>query len=281
MKRGEPMMQQAEPEPDSRGIAAPPVESVRRALRILRCFSVDRPELGISDIARELRMYKSTVHRLLATLELEGFLHRVDHNRYALSWTLFELGSAVPAWQGIRSAVLDSLKALVAATGETAHLAVLEEGDVLYVEKVESENHLRMPSAVGRRVPVHCTALGKVLLAGLDDGDINRLLQKATFHRFTSNTITDIDSLVNEVARAHKNGFAVDREEIEEGLMCVAAPVVDEKGFTCAAISIAGPASRIVARLEEDVAAVKSTTASLSGELGALARSLKEACRPG
>jgi IclR family KDG regulon transcriptional repressor len=265
----------------SRSVVAPPVEAVRRALRILRCFSVDRPELGISDIARELGMHKSTVHRLLNTLELEGFIHRVDGSRYALSWTLFELGSAVPAWQGIRSSVLRSLEALADATGETAHLSVLEGGQVLYVEKVESANQLRMPSAVGRLVPVHCTALGKVLLAGLGDDEATRLVRKLPLSRFTPNTITDPATVMGEVREVRETGFAVDREEIEEGLMCIAAPVVDETDFTCAAISIAGPASRILARFDEKVTAVKSTAASLSRDLGPHARSLKEACRPG
>lgn len=274
------MIEDSELSTSSRRMAAPPVEAVRRALKILRCFSVDRPELGISDIARELGMHKSTVHRLLITFEMEGFLHRVNGARYALSWTLFELGSAVPALQGIRSAVMRSLESLVDATGETAHLSVLEGGEVLYVEKVESANQLRMPSAVGRRVPVHCTALGKVLLAGLDDGDVARLLGKATLSRFTANTITDSAALMDEVRRVREKGFAVDREEIEEGLMCVAGPIVDEMDGTCAAISIAGPASRVQVRLEDNITTIKSIAASLSRDLGANARSLKEACRP-
>src|SRR2546422_7790744 len=119
--------------------APPPVESVRRALGVLRCFRVEQPELGVTEIARELQLSKSTVHRLLATLEAEGFVHHPNGSRYVLGWRAFELGAAVPAWSAIRQPVLRRLEALAASTGETAHLAVLDEGQVLYIEKVESD----------------------------------------------------------------------------------------------------------------------------------------------
>jgi DNA-binding IclR family transcriptional regulator len=256
------------------GRVAPPVESVRRALRILRCFSLEHAELGVSDIARTLGMHKSTVHRLLLTLETEGFVHQVDGYRYALGWRLFELGAAVPALQTVRQPVLRRLESLVEMTGETAHLGVLDEGQVLYVEKVESARPLRMPSAVGRRVPLHCTALGKVLIAGLDDTLLRSALYAKPLPAFTQNTITDPDRLKEEIKQVQETGFAVDREEIEEGLMCVAAAVVDERVITRGAISIAGPSSRVLPRLEDHVVHVKEACNSLSDELGANARSL-------
>ena len=261
--------------PDPGNALTPPVESVRRALRILRCFGPDRPELGVTDLSRELDMHKSTVHRLLVTLEAEGFVRLVEGGRYALGWRLFELGSAVPAWGAIRQVVLRELERLVQRTGETAHLAVLAEGEVLYIEKVESDRPLRMPSSVGRRVPLHCTALGKILLAGLEDDERWRAIYGAQLRRFTPSTITDPDAVRNEVEKVAENGYAVDREEIEEGLMCLGAPIVDERGQTCAAISISGPSSRIQPRLAEHTDAVLEVAASLSGELGPNASRLR------
>ena len=254
------------------------VESVRRALRILRCFSIDVPELGVSDIARQLGMHKSTVYRLLSTMELEGFVHQVDGGRYALGWRVFELGEAVRGWQSIRNVVLRHLQALVAETNETAHLAVLDEGSVLYVEKVESPRPLRMPSSVGKRVPPHCTALGKIFLAGLPQDQLWPLLYRS-HERFTPSTIVDPDRLRSEVDAVRANGYAVDHEEIEEGLMCIAAPILDDK-VVAAAISISGPQSRIGPRLEQYAAAVQATGEALSRELGPTARVLHKLASP-
>lgn len=253
-----------------------PVESVRRALRVLRCFGLERPELGVTEIARQLGMHKSTVHRLLTTLQEEGFVHQVDGSRYRLGWRLFELGVSVPAWQAIRQPVLRALESLVHQTGETAHLAILDEGEVLYVEKVEAMRSLRMPSAVGRRVPVHCTALGKVLMAGLEDHALLPLIYSAPLQAFTKNTITDPERLRAEIADVRRDGHAVDHEEIEDGLMCVGGPVVDDAGTACAAVSISGPSSRILSRLRDHADAVKNACASLSKELGGNARWLSE-----
>jgi len=221
-------------------------------------------------------MHKSTVYRLLTTLEEEGFVYQVDGSRYALGWRAFELGAAVSPWQAIRQPVLRVLESLVDQTRETAHLAVLDEGEVLYIEKVEAPRSLRMPSAVGRRVPVHCTALGKVLLAGLKDETVRTMIYSSPLRAFTRNTITDPDRLREEIQLVRRQGYAVDREEIEEGLMCVGAPLIDDQGQTCAAISISGPSTRILRRLERHADAVREACRSLSDELGANARRLRE-----
>lgn len=262
---------------DALPLSVPVVESVRRAARILGCFRDDRPELGVSEIARQLQMHKSTVHRLLATLEVEGFVRRLDGSRYTLGWKLFELGALVPGWAGIRQAVLDVLEALATETGETAHLAVLDQAQVLYVEKVESHNRLRMPSAVGKRVPVHCTALGKILVAGLSDGEVQAVLAQTPLERFTPNTIGDARRFREELRQVRKQGFALDREELEEGLMCVGGPVTDDTGIICAALSISGPASRTLAHLDDHVARVRAAGKSLSAQLGSRARRLRDA----
>jgi DNA-binding IclR family transcriptional regulator len=263
-------------ERESSGGAQHPVESVRRALKVLRCFGLDRPELGVTEISRQLGMHKSTVYRLLSTLQEEGFVYQVDGNRYRLGWKVFELGVSVPAWQAIRQPVLRVLESLVGETGETAHLAILDEREVLYVEKVEALRSLRMPSAVGRRVPVHCTALGKVLIAGLEDGELSAAIYSSPLKAFTGNTITDPDRLREEIAHVRRQGYAVDREEIEDGLMCIGGPVVDDEGRTCAAVSISGPSPRILSHLERHADAVQHACHSLSRELGPNARWLSE-----
>lgn len=253
------------------------VESVARALRILKCFSAERPELGATEVARLLNMHKSTAHRLLVTLAREGLIHQVEGGGYALSWTVVEIATGVAARQGVGRAVLATLKELTKQTGETAHLAVFEEGEVLYVEKVEGTWSLVMPSAVGRRVPLNCTALGKVLLAGLGESEARRMIYGRRWEAPTPHSITDPDRLEREVSSVRAQGYAIDCEEIELGLMCVAAPVVDDLGQTCAGMSIAAPSTRVHEHLDAYVAAVTKAASDLSLALGPRARELSEA----
>jgi IclR family KDG regulon transcriptional repressor len=255
----------------------PPIASVSRALRVLRCFSVDTPELGVSEIARTLGIHKSTVHRLLATLEHEGFLRQVEGGRYMLAIAVLELAAGVIAWESIRETVLGSLRELAERTGETAHLAVLDAGEVLYVEKVEGKWSLRMPSSVGKRLPLNCTALGKVFLAGLYRDESHRIIHGRKWRALTPNTLTDPQLIEAEVDSIRAQGYAIDREEVEEGLACIAAPITDDRGITSAALSISAPSSRVLARLEESIRAVQETSAGLSRLLGADARRLREA----
>ena len=250
------------------GNAVPPVEAVRRALRILSLFEPTSPELGISDVARRLGMHKSTVHRLLTTMQAEGFVYQTEAGRYALTWKVLQLGAARAAHRGVRETVLRHLEPLAERTGETAHLAVLDGTQVLYVEKVESRHQLRMPSAVGRHVPLHATALGKVLAAGLDDVEAGRLLFGQELAALTPNTLTRPQDILAELENVSDRGYATDMEEIEPGLTCVAAPVLGPDGETCAAISIAGPTSRVASHIEQHAAEVRSTCERLSAALG-------------
>lgn len=260
-------------------ISVPTIGAVSRALRVLRCFSVDTPELGVSEIARRTELHKSTTHRLLATLESEGFIRQTSDGRYTLSLLLLELSAGVIAWEGARETVLSSLQQLSERTGETAHLAVMDAGEVLYIEKVEGTWSLRMPSSVGKRLPLNCTALGKVFLAGMDRAESHRIIHGHQWEARTPKTFTQPDELEAEVNAVRDQGFAVDREEIEEGLVCVAAPIVDDRGRTSAAVSISAPSSRMLAHLEERIEVVQETCRALSLGLGPNARRLREATR--
>lgn len=250
------------------------VESVRRAVSILRCFSVELPEWGIAELSRRLRMNKSTVFRLLATLEHDGMVQQIEPGRYVIGFALNEVGSAALGGQSMRIAINEVLQGLVKLTGETAHLAVMENVDVLYIEKHESPRALKMPSAVGRRVPLNCTSLGKVLLAGMPDEQLRRVVFGTRWQALTPYSITDPDALMAEVEQVRRQGYATDREEIEEGLMCIAGPLVDDTGRTCAGVSIAGPSSRVGASLDAYARDVRDACQTLSTRLGSNARRL-------
>jgi DNA-binding IclR family transcriptional regulator len=174
------------------------------------------------------------------------------------------------------------LEELMTATGETSHLAVLDDGMALYVDKVESQRMLSRPSHVGRRLPAFCTGVGKALLAFAPGEVIDAVLARG-LERFTPNTIIEPERLRAELDGIRRSGYAVDNEEIEEGLVCVAAPVRDRAGLVVAAVSIGGPASRVRQRgLELIAAEVTRTASAISTLLGWTERSTSGAgARPG
>ena len=219
---------------------------VDRIVDILETFTWLGSELGVSDISRALDLKKATAHRLLASLRRRGLIAQDPATRrYRLGMKLWELGTMATSQVDWADRVKPFLEQLTEVSGETAHLAVLNDGQVLYVDKVESSRSLRMPSQVGRRLPVHCTGVGKALIAYLPDEVLSGLIARRGLSRFTSRTITELESLMIELARTRDRGYSVDNEEIEDGLVCIGAPVRDHTAHVVAAISIAGPSSRL------------------------------------
>lgn len=235
-----------------------------RALAILSSFDLDHAEVGVSQVAELVGLHKSTAHRLLATLESQGFVSKTERSKYVLGRKIFELGAVAYAQGGFHGIVLEELGRLVERTNETAHLAVLDDAEVLYLEKVESKRTLRMPSAVGRRQPAHRTALGKVLLAHLDPGGLDRLHQR----RHEDSGADRADAFMRELQAVRADGYAVDHEEIEIGLVCIAAPVTTLSGEVCAAVSISGPKARLEHDVDENAMLVRECCGALSIRLG-------------
>lgn len=203
--------------------------------------------LGVSELARRTGYAKSTVHRLLSTLCRVGAVERRNDERYQIGLRLFELGNRAQLRESLRAHALRALHELRDATGETAHLGVLAEDSVIYIEKVETANTVRMASEVGHRNPLYCTALGKTLLAFGDPDGRERALAAAPFPARTTATLVDAAALGRDFERIRARGYAIDDEESELGLRCIAAPVREAAGTTVAAISISGPTTRVTA----------------------------------
>ena len=165
---------------------------------------------------------------------------------------LWELGSLATSQLDWVDRVKPFLQHLTDVTGETSHLAVLNDGQVLYVDKVESTRSLRMPSQVGKRLPVHCTGVGKALIAFLPEEVLKGVLARRGMPRMTAHTITDRDLFMRQLGDVRERGYAVDNEEIDEGLTCIAAVVRDHTSHVVAAISIAGPTSRLRPETQAD-----------------------------
>jgi DNA-binding IclR family transcriptional regulator len=210
------------------------------------------------------------VHRLLSALEHREYVRRAPNTgRYRLGIKLLELGQKAGDADGLVTNAGAYLTRLVAETGETAHLGVLRDGEVVSLCAVESPKTLRTPATVGRRTPAHSSSLGKCMLAGLSLNELTLALGPLELKRFTPRTIVTEQALVEELKTVRQQGYAVDNEEFEPGLKCVGAPVRDRSGNVRAALSIAGPANRLgFDVMGSRAATVMRIAAELSADLG-------------
>lgn len=219
--------------------------ALRRGLDILDMFSAQRRVVGITDIARELDIHKSSASRLAATLASSGYLVAASAGNYALGPRLAALGSLVASRQDLTAVVTPYLKDLVESTGETGHLAVLDETTAKTVQVVDGWHTVRMHSWVGKLSPAHCSSMGKALLAGLPEGELSQRYPDPDLAVRTDHTIATVGQLRQELRRIRRSGYGIDNEELEAGLRCVAAPVFSANGTVDASISISGPAQRL------------------------------------
>jgi IclR family KDG regulon transcriptional repressor len=246
------------------------VQVIDRAVAILEALGTRDDDLSLFELAERLDLHKSTIHRLLMVLERHRLVERhPESGKYGLGLKLFELGSKAFDRLGLGERARPYLERLAAETGETAHLCTLEAGEVLYLEKVEPSRTVRVPSSVGRRNPAHCTAVGKALLAFLPPTEVDALIRDRGLKAYTRHTLTTPALLKRELRAIRDRGYAIDDEEIEEGLRCIGAPVRDHSGRVVASMSIAGPAFRLTrAKITGAARLVTKAADALSAELG-------------
>jgi IclR family transcriptional regulator, KDG regulon repressor len=245
------------------------LSSVASAVRVLKAFTSATPNWGVTDLASHLGASKSTVHRILSTLTDEGLLEQdADSGRYRLGLALFDLAAAVPSQRNLHEAVLLPMTDLRNGTGETVQVGVLDGRQVVYVERLDSPNTLRIFTQLGRRLDAHCTGSGKVLLAFAPAARQARLLEGWVLERKTEHTIVSTRDLLESLARVREQGYAENRHESEVGIVSIAAPIRDESGTTIAALSVAGPAERMDAHRTRVVEAVVALALSTSRRLG-------------
>jgi len=223
-----------------------PIKVLDKSLSILETLLQHNSSMSMTEISEKLGLYPSTIHRILDTLKHWGYVEQESNNqKYQLGLKVLELGMAKLHQMDLAREASPYLKELVNKCNETVHLGVLEEGDVLYLAKEESSQTIRMVSYVGRRAPIHCTALGKVLLAYLSEEKRKDILDKKGLPSLTEKTITNKKELEKELRQVRERGFALDRGEYEKNVRCIAAPIRNFQGKIIAAVSISGPAFRI------------------------------------
>ncbi len=213
-----------------------------KGLRLIEFLARSQGAQGVSEIARNLGIPKSNAHRLLQALTEQRYVIRHDGGAYSISIKLWELGSAALAGLDLRQHATGIMDALMEKTGESVHLSVLDQKEVVYVHKVESLNPVRAYSQIGGRAAAHCVATGKAMLAFHSTQWLKALSQELTPH--TPRTITDPDRFLRDMALIRKRGFAINQEEWREAVSGVAAPILDNTGNVIAAIGVSGPQSR-------------------------------------
>ncbi len=247
-----------------------PIRAVANAIDVLELVSRSGNGVGVRELARRLGLGKSTASRIILALEEAEVLRQEPETlRYVLGPRLLEVAARHRHNLEVAQVARRHLSELQQRTGETVFVGQLDGMDVVLVDQIHSDNPLRMVVEIGAREPAHCTGLGKVLLAGLDEKERRALLKTARLSRHTRQTLTSTKRLHQEIARAQAAGYAIDDQEFVEGVRCLAAPIFDSEGETVAALSVAGPALRLTdARIPFFRRAVLAAAAAVSRDLG-------------
>ncbi|MBB5917728.1 DNA-binding IclR family transcriptional regulator [Nocardia transvalensis] len=214
-------------------------QSLQRALTILTELGEDQRTLD--QLASRLGVHKSTVLRLLQTMEAERFVTHDAEHRYSLGTRLFELANRSLERRDVRTVARRHLEKLNADTGQTVHLATYESGEAVYIDKLDATQSVRMYSRVGRPAPLHCTAVGKILVSALPRARWREVAERLDYHRFTDRTIRTPERYLSELETVAAQGFAEDHEEHESFVNCVAAGIRNGTGTVVAAVSVSVP----------------------------------------
>jgi DNA-binding IclR family transcriptional regulator len=256
----------------SHGSSAPSytVKSLVKALNILEVLAEEEPPYTLTQLSRRLHLHVSTVHRLLVNLLRHGFVEEDPvAGGYQLSYRVLRMGLRVLDRLDFRRVAQPLLRELNHRTKETVHLAILQENRAISIEKFGSPQPVGLDARLGGVMPLHCTGVGKTLLAFQSDEVINQIVHVPGLARLTMHTITSPSHLRKELEHIREQGYALDQEEAVEGLRCVAGPVFDHNGHIVAAFSVAGPATRMTsARIPEVIELVRETSRQISYRLG-------------
>jgi DNA-binding IclR family transcriptional regulator len=245
------------------------LQTIQKAGELLALFDRDHTEWGVREAATKLKIAKSSAHDLMSSLAKLGFLNRTEENRYRLGWRLVTLSETLLATTELRKEAHPVMEELAAQYQETIHLAVLDDTQAVYVDKLEGRQAVRVElTSLGARLYAHCSALGKVLLAYSPEDDVRRIIETAGLPRFTPNTIVDEEELTQALAKIRKQGYAYDLEEILLDLCCVGAPIYNHTGQVIAAISMSIPAYRFRRSQTEYRDAIVRAAKAISARLG-------------
>ncbi|PQJ22994.1 IclR family transcriptional regulator [Tenacibaculum sp. SG-28] len=218
--------------------------SVLKAFELLEAFSAENATYGVRELANKTGYNKSTVYRLLNTLNHLNIVHQDSNEKYQLGSKLFALGNRVSIYNAIRNITQEPLKQVALEIQETVLLSIVKEDKVFHIDKADSLYGLQINTSIGAYQALHATASGKLLLAFSSETSQQRILKQQTLKKFTKNTIIDLVILTDELKKIKDLGYALDLEELENGLVCIAIPIKNKKNKVIASLSASGPLSR-------------------------------------
>ena len=247
------------------------IQAVDHALDLLEQFHDEVDELGVTELSKRLKLHKNNVFRLLATLESRGYIeqNRVTEN-YRLGLKTLELGQTFIKQMGLLRQSRPILEALVRECNETTYVSILKEFHIVYLDAVETDLTVRVVPRVGSRLPAYCTAAGKIQLAYMTEEELDNFLPTKELKRYTPNTIAGRDELKVDLKKVAELGYAIDNEELDIGVRCVAAPIRDYTRRIIGAVSISGPSMRFTEeRMENElIPMVRKAGDDISAKLG-------------
>lgn len=246
------------------------VKSVSRALDIIALVGMKKGGLGVTEIANQIDINKSSVFRTLSTLVQYGYIEQdTGTGKYKLGLKFLDISSKLLESIDLRTEAKPFLQELENKTNEVIHLVVYDQGEVVYIEKLEGNETLRTHSKVGKRAPMHCTSVGKAILSHLTESEVIAILERKGMPYHTDHTITSTEEFLRELKHIREKGYALDLEENEYGITCIAAPVFDHLGNVVAAVSISGPTTRMTTeRLNQLGPIMIQTGQQISARLG-------------
>ena len=244
------------------------MSSLYNALEILDLLS-EHNELGVMEISKELNMGKSSVFKMLYTLEKKGYVHKSQDAKYKLGVKFIDYGLTILQKQNVYDIAKPYIKELRDRHNETTHLGVIDDDlNMYFVLKESSTASIQMASVIGKRMSFHTSAIGKTIVSNNLDEEIKNKIKSYELTSFTKNTIVDYDELINHLIKIKEQGYGEDLEEYEIGLTCYAVPVKDISGKAIAAISISGPTQRMTMKKESLLSSLKIAAKDISKNLG-------------
>jgi IclR family pca regulon transcriptional regulator len=238
------------------------VQSLERGLAVIRAFDAEHRDLALSDVARATGLTRATARRFLLTLRELGYVTLAD-GRFSLRPRVLELGYPYLSSLGLPELAPPHMERLVAQVNESSSISVLDDTDIVYIVRVPTRRIMSITLSVGTRLPAYCTSMGRVLLAGLGDDQLEQLLSRIEFRALTARTVTDRQALAQLLARVRRQGYALTDQELEEGLRSIAVPIRDGGGSIVAALNVSVHASRATAAvLKRDLLPLALETAA-------------------
>lgn len=246
------------------------VQSVGRAIKLLETLAEYARDISLTELAKAVGWPPSTVHGLLSTLRDHHYVEQAPvSGHYRLGIRLFELGNIVARGWDIRELAAPHMQRLNSELGEMVQLATVDRDEVLYIDRLDSNRLMRIVSDIGARLPMHCTGLGKAMLAYLNESEVRKIAKKSGLPAMTPKTITALPDLLKELEKVRENGYAIDDCEIMEGLRCVAAPILNRNNKADYAISVSGFSVNMQGeRLEKVIQKVTAAAKQISEDIG-------------